>query len=248
MDYEQRIRHPGDNISSGAELLKSLGYTDFQNPIYSFDLMNDSNFKRLEEYIKNKTEIPEQYNANIIRLRDYHLGEMINEFRDLCYASINDYETSWIEYREEYNPEMPSEIYMFWVFCDDLLLNSILPMYINLIDPLSMEWIDPEYPKVTIENGVYQYKLDGPIKTSDPTFLSPDSKMEYFFYQPTCDSIVAIYEELIESVRIFLPESIRQVDYLLNELQNTQPQKNETQQDFIRRTKWEVRYHFRRRR
>ena len=58
--YEQLIRKPGDEVSSGADLYKVFGYTDIRNPIYSFDLINDSKFERLRECIENDKEIPER--------------------------------------------------------------------------------------------------------------------------------------------------------------------------------------------
>ena len=244
--YEQLIRKPGDEISSGSDIFKTFGYTDVCNPIYSFDLMNDSNFGYLKDCIENEKAIPERYNANVIRLRDYRLGGMINDFRELCNSALTPYEESWEEYRAEYNTKMPEEFYSFWMIYDEVTIGKILPKFINLIDPISMEWIDPEYPKVTMEDGVYQYGLDAPIVTSNPLFLLPETKMEYLFYEPYCDPITAIYEEVSEEIAEHIPDWLFITDIMNNELTNAKPKTGETEIQFISRTKNEIRTRFKR--
>ena len=70
MDYEQKIRHPGSKISCGADILKEFSYTDIRNPYVTFSLINDSRYDYLKDYIDEKKPVPEQFNSNIIRLRD----------------------------------------------------------------------------------------------------------------------------------------------------------------------------------
>ena len=242
MDYETRIRHPGSKIASGADMLKEFGYTDVCNPIYGFDLMNDSKFDRLKTCIENKSEIPERYNANIIRLRDYRLGGMINDFREMCNCELHRYEDAWKEYREAYNTSMPEEFYEFWMLYDTVTIGKILPKFINLIDPISMNWIDPEYPKVTMDNeGKYHYEIGEPIVTSDSTFLYPDAKVSYFFYEPKYNPIANICEKLVQEIDEFIPVWMHRVDYLHNQLLYTKPEDGETEADFIRRSKWKTR-------
>lgn len=244
MNYDEKIQHPGEPISSGSEMLKIFGYTDIQNPIYSFDLMNDSNFNRLKECIENKKEIPNRYNANIIRLRDYRLGGMINNFRELCESTLHYYEDAWREYREEYNQTMPEDFYSFWCLYNEITIKKILPKFIDLIDPISMKWIDPEYQKVSIENDRYKYQLNQPIMTADPRFLCPEIGVGYEEYKPEYSPITTICEELNEEVSSHLPEWLTKIETLHNELTNTKPQFNESEKDFIRRIKWEVKRRF----
>lgn len=242
MDYEARIRHPGSQISSGAEMLKELGYTDICNPYISFDLINDSNFRYLKTCIENESEIPERYNANIIRLRDYQLGGMINDFREMCNCELHRYETAWEEYRKEYNKSMPEEFYEFWVLYDTVTIGEILPKYINLIDPISMNWIDLEYPKVTVDSdGKYHYQIDEPILTSDPTFLYPDKQVEYDNYEPKYNAIANICEELVEEMNEYIPVWMLRVEHINNQLEYSEPENGETEDEYIRRIKWEAR-------
>lgn len=250
MDYDEQIRDPGKEISSGQDLFDVFGYTDTRNPYVGFDLMNDSYFKSLEDMIKEKKvtpeDIPDRYNANIIRLRDYQLGEMLNGFRDLCNAALTRYEEEWSDYQTNYNTDnMPEDFYHFWMLYDSTIHNEILPKYINLIDPVSMTWIDPEYEKVTYEDGKYQYKLNQPIRTSDPKFLYPDTKMTYFFHEPRYNPITWLYDELAEEVPDFLPDAICKACSMGNHLIYNNPNEGETEEDFIRRTKWQIRYHYR---
>ena len=218
-------------------MFKVFGYTDIQNPIYSFDLMNDSKFGYLKDCIENKSQIPEHYNANIIRLRDYRLGELINDFREMCNGEIVQYEDAWREYRAEYNTSMPEDFYHFWCLCDDITIYKILPRYMNLIDPVSMNWIDPEYSSVSVVNGIYQYKINKPIMTADPTFLYPETKVKYNAHTPEYRPILSICEELSEEVRPHLPKWLRMVESLHNELTHTEPEEGETETAFIKRTK-----------
>lgn len=239
--YKQRIRKPGDEISSGSDIFKILGYTDVCNPIYSFDLMNDSNFGRLKNCIENKIPIPESYNANIIRLRDYRLGSMINDFRDLCNYCLTSYEESWQEYRAEYNTSIPEEFYSFWMLCDDILLDKVLPKFVNLIDPISMEWIDPEYPKVTKKDGAYQFQLDAPIMTSNPLFLLPETEIEYFFHKPDCHPFVILDEEISEAVGKYIPDWLMKLDSMHEELTYSEELPGETKEARVSRIKTEIR-------
>jgi len=240
-DYEETLRHPGVPITSGADMFKALGYTDIGNPIYFFDLNNDPKFGYIEDCIKENKPLPERYNANIIRLRDYQLGGMINNFREICESTLHCYEDAWKEYREEFNPEMPEDYHHFWYLPDRITLDKILPKYINLIDPVSMKWIDPEYPKVSVENGIYQYKINEPILTADPTFLYPGTKVQYESYEPDYESIMIIDDQINEDVRQHLPRWLTSIECLYNELRYTEPDKDETQEEFVRRTRWEVR-------
>ena len=241
MDYQEQIRHPGSEILSGADMLKEFGYTDTGNPYVGFDLMNDSNFKRLKACIENKSNIPDEYNANIIRLRDYRLGSMINDFREMCNGELYRYEEAWAEYRAEYNPSMPEEFYEFWLLYDTVTIGKILPLFINLIDPISMKWIDLEYSKVKVDNkGKYHYEIEKPILTSDPTFLYPDTEMEYESHKP--DYVIgSICEELAQEVQEYFPVWLLRVEYMNNQLEHGKPKPNESDTDFLRRTKWEVR-------
>lgn len=241
MDYEETLRHPGVPITSGADMLKEFGHTDIGNPIYFFDLNNDPKFGYLEDCIKEKSPIPERYNANIIRLRDYQLGGMINNFRELCESTLHCYENAWKEYREKFNQNMPEDFHHFWYLPDEIIINKILPKYINLIDPVSMKWIDPEYPKVSVENGIYQYKINEPILTADPTFLYPGIQVQYESYEPDYESIMLIHEYLDEDVRQHLPKWLRLIESLHDQLTYEEPDKDETLTQFIRRTKNQVR-------
>ena len=245
MNYEEKIRHPGEPISSGADMLEIFGHTDVNNPIYSFDLMNDSYFGYLKELIDKEvppSDIPKRYNANIIRLRDYRLGSMLNDLRELCNSILTDYEDAWEEYQEQHNPEMPSDFYHFWSLDDKIFLEQILSKFINLIDPVSMEWIDPNYEKVTIKDkDIYEYKIDKPILTADPTFLYPKTKMEYYFHDPISNPIVSIYEELPELIRGLIPNSIYKVEYIIEELKYKNPKEGESQKNFINRIKSKIR-------
>ena len=241
MDYDQLIRQPGDQISSGADMFRIFGYTDVCNPYIGFDLMNDSNFEHLKNCIEENSPIPDRYNANIIRLRDYRLGGIMNDFRSLCESDLHQYEDAWKEYRQEYNPSMPEEFYQFWMLYDTVMLDTIFPKFVNLIDPVSMMWIDPEYPKVQLNQGVYEFQTDTPIMTSDPKFLHPETKMDYGSYKATDNPLLPIWEEIEQEVQEYYPTWLIRIEYLHNELTNTEPKENETQAEFIRRTKREVR-------
>ena len=241
MDYDEKIRHPGEPITSGAEMFKHFGYTDVRNPIYSFDLMNDSKFEYLKDCIDNEKEIPERYNNNIIRLRDYRLGGMINDFIAWCESELYRYEEAWTEYRKEYNPSMPDEFYEFWYLSETIILDEILPKFINLIDPVSMCWIDPEYPKVKIDKGTYNFQINKPILTADPTFLYPGTKVKYESHEPDYESIATIHEELSEEVSEYLPVWMLRVESLNNSLQYKEPKNGKTEDEMIKRIKWETR-------
>ena len=246
MDYEEKIRDPGDSIASGIDMFKVFGYTDICNPYISFDLMNDSYFDRLQECIKNKTEIPERFNANIIRLRDYRLGGIINGFREHAECELHMYEDAWEEYREEFNPSMPEEIYEFWMLYDSVLIDKIFPKFANLIDPISMQWIDPEYPKVQMtKDGTYQYRLYQPIMTSDPRFLYPETKVKYQDYSPN-DPIHDIDEHLRNELVEYLPNWLLSVENMHHDLTNIEPEKGQTEEEFIRVTKSRIRNYFKR--
>ena len=243
--YEKLIRDPGGEISSGTDMFRTFGYTDMRNPIYGFDLMNDSNFRYLKEMIDNKihpSEIPEKYNANIIRLRDYRLGDMLNAFKDWCDSTLVPYEDSWEEYRDEHNPTMPESFYDFWMLYDNVTFGKILPYFINLIDPISMQWIDPEYPKITTKDGYYQYRIDKPILTSNPSFLFPDTKMDYISHKPN-DPAPYIYEEINEMIDEYIPRSIHMLACIHNELEYGEEKPDETEKEFIARIKWQLRHH-----
>ena len=239
--YEKIIESRQTHLMQGSDLFRIFGYTDIRNPIFSFDIMNDSNFRVIEDCIKNHREIPEYCNPNVVRLRDYRLGGMINAFRELCDSALNFYEEAWEEYRNEYNPEMPETFYDFWLLYDHVIFEKILPKYINLIDPISMTWIDPEYPKATLKDDVYQYTRNEPLMTYDTTFLRPKSEMEYHGYDAHPDPLISIYDTLHEEVQELVPDSIVNVEILNNELTNTEPKNRETEAEFIRRTKFEVR-------
>ena len=241
MNYDQLIKQPGDQISSGADMLRIFGYTDVQNPYIGFDLMNDSNFRYLEDCIKENRPVPDTYNANIIRLRDYRLGGIMNDFRSLCESDLHRYEDAWKEYREEYNPSMPEEFYEFWMLRDAVMLDIIFPKFVNLIDPVSMTWIDPEYPKVQVNKDVYEFKTDTPIMTSNPKFLHPETKMDYGCYKPTDNPLMLIWDELEQEIQEYYPTWLIRLEYLHNQLSYTEPEKNETEAEFIRRTKREIR-------
>ena len=86
-----------------------------------------------------------------------------------------------------------------------------------------MQWIDPEYPKVTMEDGIYQYELDDSIVTSNPLFLLPETKMEYLFYEPYCDPITAIYEEVSQEIAEYIPDWLFITDIMNNELTYAKP-------------------------
>ena len=233
--YEEMLRNPGVPITSGMDMFKEFGYTDIRNPIYSFDLMNSPGFETIENCLKNEREIPERCNANVIRLRNYNLGNKINGFRELCDSALTFYEEAWEEYREEYNPSMPESFYDFWMLYDSVLFKELLPKYINLIDPVSMKWIDPDSPKITLENDVYKFKLDEPIMTSDARFLYPDVE------KVSSDPIISMYETISEEVSEFVPISIITAEILNNEFTHSKPKKGETEDEFIRRSKFEVR-------
>ena len=241
MNYEELIRDPGKPISSGSDMFEIFGYTDIQNPIYSFDLMNDSKFKYLKEMIDaNKQNIPKHYNANIIRLRDYRLGSLINEFRTFCESALHCYEDAWKEYRAEYNPSMPEDFYHFWCLYDTITIDIVFPKYADLIDPISMNWIDMEYSKVTCIDGIYKYKIPKPIMTSDPRFLYPNTDVEYQDHKP--DYVLgAIANELDEELREYFPTWLIRVEALHNELTYTEPEKDESEAQFIKRTKTYIR-------
>ena len=247
MNYEQKIRNPGDSIASGSEMFKVFGYTDINNPIYSFDLMNDSYFQRLKECIDNNSEIPEQFNANIIRLRDYRLGSLINDFREMCNCELHMYEDSWEEYRKEYNNSMPEDFYQFWMLYDTVLLGDIFPKFANLIDPISMKWVDPKYPKVWMtKDGTYKYRLRKSIKTSDPRFLYPKTEIIYDNYTPEYDPIANICEELTQEMIEYIPNWLMSVDHIHHELTNTEPKEGQSEADFVRATKHRIRRYFKR--
>ena len=248
--YEELTRNPGDPISSGSDIFQAFGYTDVNNPIYSFDLMNDSNFRYLKEMIDNKihpSEIPEKYNANIIRLRDYRLGSMLNEFKDWCDGALVSYEDIWEEYRDEHNPTIPESFYDFWMLYDDITFGKILPDFINLIDPVSMQWIDPEYPKITTKDGSYQYQIDKPILTSNPSFLFPNTQVNYISHKPNSPAPY-IYEEINDLIGEYIPRSIHILACMHNELEYEKEKPDETEKEFITRIKWQVRRHNQKRR
>ena len=244
MDYEEILRHPGDNISSGSEMLEVLGYTDTRNPIYTFDLMNDSKFKDIENFVKKDKEIPERYNNNVIRLRDYTLGTILNDLIDLCENALDIYKESWHYYREIYNPKMPEDISEFYYIPDSIIFEKVLPKYINLIDPLTMKWLDPEGEKISVQNGIYQYQLDTPIKTSDSRFLYPQAKLppqqveDFFLSDLLC--------EMEQETEKYIPHAITKVDYLLNSLDYDPEIPGETQENRIQRIKNETRIRYRR--
>ena len=210
MDYEAIRRNPGEEITCGADMLRIYGYTDTQNPIYGFDMMNNENTHRtMKSFIEKGKKLPDRYNSEVTKLRDYALGGMINEFRSWVDDCIDMYDEEWKEHREHNDPSLPESIYDFWCLYDDILIGKILPTFINLIDPISMTWIDPDYEKVTIDKDFrYQYKLNKPILTSNPTFLREDAEMLYEFYVPEETPYLSIYEELPGMLIEYIPKNI----------------------------------------
>ena len=245
MDYREQKRHPGSPIKSGSDMFKEFGYTDTQNPYVGFSLMNDSNYEWLRKLIEDQKvppdEIPIGYNSNIIRLRDYRLGTMINAFREFCQSVIPMYEDAWHEYQKEYNASMPEDFYNFWYLSDKISLETIFPNYVNLIDPISMEWIDPQYAKVKCVDGVYQYQLDEPIMTSDARFLYKEITMEYEDHTPDHSPPLSIIEEVEQDMFEYIPDWMMCVDQMNHDLTYIEPNKNESREDFIKRIKFGIR-------
>ena len=184
----------------------------------------------------NQQEIPEHYNANIIRLRDYRLGTMINQFHSLCEETLHIYREAWKDYYEEYNKSIPEDFSEFWYLKESITIDTIFPKFVDLIDPISMNWIDMEYEEVSYIDGIYRYNLQKPIMTSDTKFLYPDTDVTYENHEPNY-VIGNIYEAVREELREYLPTWLIRIESLYNELTYTSPKENETEAEFIKRTK-----------
>ena len=116
---------------------------------------------------------------------------------------------AWESYRNAFNPSMPEDMFRFWHGFGEREWIKLAPKYANLIDPISLEWIDPEYPLVTTDKkGNYIFKIEEPIHESDCRFLYNKTKMKYVDYRrgsPKQELLINIIPDHLKELARFQP-------------------------------------------
>lgn len=240
-EYKQEQLSEGFDITCGMDMWEEYGNTWY--PFMGLHLLNMPGLSLFQDYIE-KQHIPKPgYNANIRTARWATFATLIhNIFESSSEMLFERYDHTWREYRENYNPSMP-ELADIWCGPTTEEINEIVPQFVNRIDPISMKWIDPDYPK--LENG--EYHLKEPIKAADPRFLYKDTKMKYINFEPyempEHDTYYDIEETLNSNSSI--PDSVLCLNALYEQILYHPQKKDEDFNETIRIIKAEHRHHWR---
>ena len=187
------------HFKTGEDMWQHYNRGQYYNPFEGLHLaMNEKIQNKIERKVFDRSD---KYNDLIQKCRNFMMRVRIQDlFHGHCNEIVHEDIEQQFEEIKKHNPSIP-DLDDVWCGTTELEMEIIIPKYIQLLDPYTMAWLNPDDTEYNIKEAKYLFHRDPPTREFDTFFL----------YNQEVGEFDAVAEAVTESINNNIPWQLQEI-------------------------------------